>query len=172
MVERAKRAEPVGTAACCSVGRASRCCARLLLLLLLLLLLAACGARCIVSQGTSTRQLPTASPFLRFRGRALPIGKTVRGMRRAAESELSGREACPRGWCGHPSGSLAVGRNLGTLRLLLGAAYLCSGAVVIGCLGPMVGTVVVTCGQKRGTGTSAPRAPGNAPKATRAKPTR
>ena len=48
-----------------------------------------------------------------------------------------------RGWCGHPSGSLAVGRNLGTLRLLLGAAYLCSGAVVIGCLGPMVGTVVV-----------------------------
>ena len=49
----------------------------------------------------------------------------------------------PRGWCGHPSGSLAVGRNLGTLRLLLGAAYLCSGAVVIGCLGPMVGTVVV-----------------------------
>ena len=69
-------AEPVGTAACCSVGRASRCCA-ILLLLLLLLLLAACGARCIVSQGT-TRQLPT-SPFLRFRGRALPIGNTGGG---------------------------------------------------------------------------------------------
>ena len=33
--------------------------------------------------------------------------------------------------------------NLGTLRLLLGAAYLCSGAVVISRLGPMVGTVVV-----------------------------
>ena len=69
-------AEPVGTTACCSVGRASCCCAKLLLLLLLLLL-AACGARCIVSQGT-TRQLPT-SPFLRFRGRALPIGNTGGG---------------------------------------------------------------------------------------------
>ena len=55
-------AEPVGTAACCSVGKASCCCAKLLLLLLLLLL-AACGARCIVPQGTllvSCRQVPSS----------------------------------------------------------------------------------------------------------------
>ena len=71
----------------------------------------------------------------------LPLGVlSLRDRTCAAVHTASPR---PRGWCGHPSGSLAVGRNLGTLRLLLGAAYLCSGAVVIGCLGPMVGTVVV-----------------------------
>ena len=76
---RVRRAELVAVAASRWVDRAGRCCSKLLLLLLLLLslLLAACGACCIVSQG-ATRQLPT-SPFPRFRGCALPIGKTGGG---------------------------------------------------------------------------------------------
>ena len=73
-----------------------------------------------------------------WKGEGVPKAKEGVGPCRAQKSVPR-----PRGRCGHPSGSLAVGRNLGTLRLLLGAAYLCSGAVVIGCLGPMVGTVVV-----------------------------